>query len=419
MKKTLIKALCVAFCVLICLSCFVSCKARPIYELGPYEITESDYKYLAGMYNRQVLESQGLYGYSYDTTDPTSGLTIGQALDQNHTSSFTANVLSLLYSQLMFDKYNLELDDEINSTIEANIKTIVKYYGNGSEQEFDLLAKQYGFTTESLRKVYIMRMKQAYLMDHLYGKEGEKIDIETLDKFYKDDYMFFQTIVINATYRLVEKEVDGNKTTVIEPLSVEERQKRLNIIDDLSNLLVEPKEGYTYKVIDPTLSYEELYQLYSDDTAYPQGCYSKFPTALTSQNAITAAALLREGDIGKIVARRPVPQDTSIKVGEETIKPDSKGYLSYGYVFVKRMPLGDQPYRNDAYKTFFSSFVADVRNELFGEAVQNYILNECNFDLEEGNTIDEIPLSSVIANNLDYNFFYGDLGKEDGESTSK
>lgn len=418
MKKALIRTLCVAFCVLFCLTFLASCKAKPIYELGPYSLSEEDYKYLAGMYNRQILESNGLFGYSYDALDETTGLTIGQALDTNYSSAFAANVLSLLYSQMLFDKYNLELGDEMTSTIESNIKTIVSYYGNGSEQEFDILAKKFGYTTDSLRKVYTMRMKQTLLIEHLYGKDGEKIDSETYEKIYKDDYMFFQTIVINATYRLVEKEVDGKKTTVPVALSKEERKQRLDIIDDLSNLLVNPKDGYVYKVIDPTLSYEELYKLYSDDTAYPQGCYSKYPTVITAQNAITAAALLREGDTGKIVAKRPFPQDAVFDYGDEQITVEKGKTLNYGYAFVKRMPLGDAPYRQETYKTFFTSFVADVKNELFAEVVQNYMLYECNFELEEAKNIDEYPLSSVLANNLDYNFFYGDLGKKQ-ESTSK
>ena len=50
--------------------------------------------------------------------------------------------------------------------------------------------------------------------------------------------------------------------------------------------------------------------------------------------------------------------------------------------------------------------------------MKNYMLYECNFEREEAKNIDEYPLSSVLANNLDYNFFYGDLGKKQ-ESTSK
>ncbi len=418
MKKTLIRALCVMLCFLICLTFLVSCKSKPIYELGPYDITENDYRYLAGTYNRQILDSAGLFGYSYDNVlNQSTGATIGDTLDQNYTSSFTASVLSLLYSQMMFDKYKLKLDDETLDLIESNIKTIATYYGNGSEQEFDLLAKKYGFDSKALRKVYTMKMKQTMLVNHLYGENGENISTESLDEFYKNNYMFFQTIVINTTYRLVEKEVNGEKVTTTEALSKEERQKRLDIASDLTNLFINENPDYVYKVIDPTLSYEELYKLYSDDTAYPQGCYSKYPTSLSGKNAITAASLLIEGDVGKIVARRPVSQDTIFEIGNEQIKPDTDNYLEYGYVFVKRMSLEDQAYRKDVYKSFFTSFISDAKSELFGKAVQDYILNECNFELEESEAIDEIPLSSVYPNDLDYNFFYGSLGKQ--ESSSK
>ncbi|MBQ7412113.1 MAG: hypothetical protein IJW10_04325 [Clostridia bacterium] len=401
MKRTLIRTLSALLCVFILLSCLVSCKAKPIYELGPYSISEMDYKYLIGMHNRQVLESMGLFGYSYDAIDESTGVSIGDSLDQGYTASFTASVISLLYSQLMFDKYNLSIDDETSKLIDDNITAIIASCGAGSEQEFDFLAKKYGFNTDTLRKIYTMQMKQSLLIEHLYGKNGEKIDQAILDSIYRENYMYFQTIVINNLYRVVEKEVDGKKVTTVEELSADEKKRRNDIIDDLNNLLVSPKDGYTYKVIDPTMSYEELYALYSDDTAYPQGCYSKFPTVLTAQNAITAAALIREGDTTKIVAKRPFTQDTIIN-GEKVSAGD---YVNYGYVFVKRMPLGEAPYTKDEYKTFFSSFFNDAKNELFGKAIQDYILNDANFELVESDEIKDYPLSSVPANNLDYNYF--------------
>lgn len=418
MKKILIRVLCIIFCVLLCPICFSSCKSKDMITLGPYSITEAQYKYLASTFNRQILDSMGLFGYSYDAVDESTGLSIGQALDKNYTDIFQANILSLLYSQLLFDIYELEISQETLDLVDKNIATIVRYYAGGSSQDFDVYASAYGYSTSTIREVYIMQLKQEAVMNHLYGENGDKIDVETLDKIYKEDYMMFQTIVINNVYRIVEKEVDGKVTSSLVPLTDEEKQKRNDIIADLTNLFISPVEGYEYKIIDPSLSYEELYQLYSDDTAYPQGCYSKFPTVLTSQNAITAAALLKENDIGKIVAKRLFTQSGTIEIGSEKININAGDYFEYGYVFVKRMPLGEKPYLSDTYKSFFEDLAPDAKNKLFMEFLQNYEANESNYELETGELLEETPLSSVKANNLDYNFFYGDLGKAE-ESTTK
>ena len=411
MKRKFTRILCLVLCLALLPIFLFSCKAGPIYSLGPYEITESQYKYLAGMFNRQVLESVGLFGYSYDAVDESSGMSIGEALDKNYSTDFTASVISLLYSQLLFDKYELTLDEATIKLIDSNVATIVQYYGGGSSQKFDLVSEKYGYTSADLKAVYTMQMKQRAVADYLFGVNGEKIDNEELSKYYNANYMFFQTIVINNVYRVVTKEVDGVTKTEMIPLDENEVKVRNDIISDLNNLFISPVEGYVYKVIDPTKSYEELYALYSDDTAYPQGCYSKFPTVLTAQNAITAAYLLRENDVGKIVAKRPFTQDGTFTIDGEAVTVKAGDYLPYGYAFVKRMPLGEGAYDNEQYSDFFTTFRTDAKSKLFGIRMQEYILSEANFELEESDRISEIPLSSVMANNLDYNFFYGDLGK--------
>ena len=70
-----------------------------------------------------------------------------------------------------------------------------------------------------------MQMKQSLLIEHLYGKNGEKIDQAILDSIYRENYMYFQTIVINNLYRVVEKEVDGKKVTTVEELSADEKNE--------------------------------------------------------------------------------------------------------------------------------------------------------------------------------------------------
>ncbi len=404
------------------LICFSSCGNDAVYSLGPYEIKEDQFKYLASMFNRQTLEGAGLYGSPWNATVPSTGLTLAQTLDLRYTDSFLTSVMTLLYSQLLFDVLELEMPKEMVDTINKNVDTVVTYYGPYSEQKFDQNAKKlYGFTADTLREVYTMQMKQTLVVEHLFGANGEKIEDSELKAFYEKEYMKFNTIVINNAYKIVKETNDkGEVVEVLEALTESEVKERNDIIDDLTNLFIEPEDGYVYKVIDPTMSYEQLYARYSDDTAYPKGCYSRFPSVTSGQNALSAAALLSENDVARVIAKRSFAQGGKVTIGDKTITINAGDYFEYGYVFVKRLPLDEDAYKNEAYKNFFSDFKSSVTSKLFGEYLANYEKNESGYTVEDSGIAQDIPLSSVNPNDMDYNLIYGELSKsEEGSSSSK
>lgn len=406
MKKIIVRALCTLLCVLLMPICFSSCGEKAVFSLGPYKINEDHYKYLASIHNRQQFAS---YNISIETpweaTFP-SGLTVAQAIDAT-TSDFLNDVYMLLYSQLLFDAYELEIPQSMLDTIENNVKIVVNYYGGYSEQKFDSIARGYGFTADTIREVYKMQAKQSLVVEHLYGASGEKIPDEKLNEIYEKNYLRFQTIVINNVYKIVtETNEKGEKVSKMEPLTEREIAERNNIIDDLSNLFISPQEGYTYKVIDPTKSYEELYAIYSDDKAYPQGCYSPFPSSVSSQNAITAAALLKENDVARVKAKRFFSQGGSFDIGGETITIQQGDYFEYGYVFVKRLPMTEKAYNDERYVDFFSTFKSSAVSVLYAEHVSNFQENETNQQIKDYGIREDIPLSSVAPNDLDYNYLF-------------
>lgn len=403
-------------CILLSsLLCFSSCGNDAVLSLGPYEIKEDHYKYLASMYNRQLFVSVGIDGSSWDATVPSTGMTLADTVDLRYTDAFLTSVITLLYSQLLFDVYDLEMPKTMKDTIEANVQTVINYYGPYSEQKFDKKAKDtYGFTSDTLRDVYTMQMKQTLVVEHLFGENGEKIEDEKLNALYEKNYMCFNTIVINNKYKIVKEINDeGKEVEVFEDLTDAEVKERNDIIDDLTNLFIEPQEGYVYKVIDPTMSYEQLYARFSSDTAHPYGCYSRFPSSAAGQNAITAAALLKENDVARVKAKHSFTQGGTIEIGGEKVNINAGDYFEYGYVFVKRLPLGEAAYKNETYSYFFTDFMNEAMSQLFAEHLANYEKNEASYTLEDHGIVEDIPLSSVDPNNMDYNLIYGELSKED------
>ena len=82
-------------CVLFCpLALFTSCGNDTVFSLGPYEIKEDHYRYLASIYNRQILASNGMESASYDTPLSESGMTVGSMIDLMYTDKFLTNVFT-------------------------------------------------------------------------------------------------------------------------------------------------------------------------------------------------------------------------------------------------------------------------------------------------------------------------------------
>ena len=397
--------------------CFSSCSNKTVFSLGKHEIDEDHYRYLASMHNRKQYAA---YQISIQTSLQAkfeNGLTVAQALDATQ-NSFLNDIYMLLFSQVLFDVYELDMPKELEDTIEANVTTITNYYGGYSEQKFNQKSRLYGFTAKTMREVYTMQSKQRLVIEHLFGANGEKIEDESLDEIFENNYMCFQTIVINNFYKLVkETNEKGEIVSVMELLTEDEVKERNDIIDDLTNLFIESKDGYEYKVIDPSKSYEELYALYSDDKAYPQGCYSQFPNNAGAQNAISAAALLKENDVAKVKANRFFSQGGTFDVGDEKVTINAGDYFTYGSVFVKRLPLEEGAYDKEQFKDFFGTFRASATSILYARHIANFQNNESGYQIKDHGRYEEIPLSSVYPNDLDYNFLYGSLGKSDEESS--
>ena len=413
-----------SFILLICMLvsvtvCFSSCSNKTVFSLGKYEIKEDHYRYLASIHNRKQFDS---YQISVNTSLEAkfeSGLTVAQALDTTQ-QGFLNDIYMLMFSQLLFDIYDLKLTKEIEDTIESNVTVITNYYGGYSEQKFNQKSRLYGFTAKTLREVFTMQSKQRLVIEHLFGANGEKIGKEDLDDIFEKNYMCFQTIIINNVYKLVKETNDkGEEVTVMEPLNEDEIKERNDIIDDLTNLFIESKEGYEYKVIDPTMTYDEIYAYYSDDKAYPQGCYTQFPKNAGAQNAISAAALLRENDVAKVKANRFFSQGGTFEIGGKKVTVNAGDYFTYGNVFVKRLPMEEGAYDKEEFKDFFSTFKASATSILYGEHIANFQANESGYQIKDHGRYEGMPLSSVYPNDLDYNFLYGDLGKEKTESSSK
>ena len=388
---------------------FSSCGSQNAYELGPYSITEKEYCYLLGMFKKQLLVSLG-YTEEQIGYEVSEGVTLGEYLERTYKAEFEQSVFTLLFSQALFDEYGLSLTEEQENNLNASASGIIYYYGNLSESRFNEISAPYGFDADTLRSIYFKQAKESAVIRHLYGDNYSNLSDALKESFYKESYLHFQVLIVNTLYK---KYVDSEGNTTYLNLSESEREYALLLEKELKELLVNENKDYNYIILKDKLhlSYEELWELYSDDTVYPQGYYMRIPSAsqMQSSSTLSAAFLLKEGDCGSVTAKRYFTGSGSIKTedGKEEIKEGD--FFEYGTAIVKKLSLDDGAYAREENKDFFpeSTFLQNATQASYFKHLQEYESTTFytlmyNKDLQGKHT-----LESVLANEIDYEYLYG------------
>ena len=412
MKKRLLSILLATLLILSLLPLLSSCGSSDnIYELGAYSIKKDEYEYLMGMQKKRTLEALGAKeGQLYD--EVMEGVTLADYMDVLYREEFDQSVLILLFSQVMFDELGLTLSQEKIDTANAMVQTLIDNLGGGMERVFDKWLSKcgYTFTADTLRRVYQMQAKENMVLNHLYGENRDNLNDEEIEEYYQNTYMHFQVLIINTLYK---KHTDSSGKVTYVNLSEDERKYYKQLESEFTALLVEEDKDFNYIILkdDKNLSFEELYEKYSDDQFFPQGYYMKKPTSYQFANSDTLATalILNVGECGVIDAKRYFEGDGTIKTedGEEEIKAGD--YFTYGSAFVKKLSLDEGAYDREENKDFFpiDSFLTSVSSYAYYKLLSQYEKDN-NTTVYVSGDKDGYTYHSILANELDYYFFYGE-----------
>ena len=407
MKKLISRTLCLILMLILALPLLTACGNKEVIKLGKYSLTQKEYVYLAGMYKKQSLVAISPNEMLTDddlSLEISSGVTLGQYLNYKYGAAFEQSILSLLYSQLLFDEYGLTLTEEEKANINATAESIAYYYGD------DALSA-YGFDKKTLKSVYEKQYKENKVRQYILGENNEKITSEQKENYYLDNYLRYKTIIINTVYT-IHTDSEGNKSFVY--LTEDEKERQELLIKELKELLINKNKDYSYILLkdDLNLSYDELWEKYSDDKFYPGGCYeTSNPTKEELQNnsVLSAAYQSKVGEIKTVTAKRYFGSSGEItgESGTTTIKPGD--YFEYGTVFVKRLALDPSPYVKEENRDFFpqSSFEAAVASTVYFNVLTEYEATSAH-KIEFTKKATEITFDTVKANELDYYYFYGE-----------
>lgn len=411
MKKRLLSVLLASFLMLSMIPMLASCNSNDnIYELGAYSIKKDEYEYLMGMQKKLTLVNLGAKeSQLYD--EVLEGVSLGNYMDALYREEFDQSVLTLLFSQIMFDELGLTLSQDKIDYANSLVQSLIDNIGGGIEKIFNkwLSNSGYSFSADTLRRVYLMQYKEAMVLNHLYGENRDKIDEIDIEDCYQNTYMHFQVIIINTLYK---KHTDSTGKTTYINLTDDERKYYKQLESELTALLVDEDDSFNYIILkdDKNLSFDELYKKYSDDQFFPQGYYMKKPTSqqFASSDTLATALMLAEGECGVIDAKRYFEGDGSIKTenGEEEIKDGD--YFTYGSAFVKKLPLDEKAYDREENKEFFpkESFLKSAAQYTYYKLLSKYEVDN-NSTVYASSDKNGYTYFTIKANELDYYLFYG------------
>lgn len=197
MKKT-VRIISLFLCFIMLVSSFASCDAKPMIEYEDKTLSVNVYEFLL----TRMKGTLGYYGYDvesenfWNTVIDMNGTTYNDYFCQ----TIKEQAINYVVAEKLFDEEGLTLSDEEIARVDKILDGYVEKAG--SKTSLNATLKEYGVNYDILREVYILEAKMESLKDHLYGKNGEKIEKGDKENFLSENYVAFRQIFL-ATYEYV------------------------------------------------------------------------------------------------------------------------------------------------------------------------------------------------------------------------
>ena len=212
--------------------------AKAVVSYKGTRLTEGECKYLASSYKYRFLSELVGKG-AYDDPDFWNSkydqdATYGDLLKEK-TEAYIRNVTVAAY---IFDSYcKLEKSDKTN--IARAVREVLDYKADGSEDKFDSLSEQYGFTFKDFESVTELLYKAQFVMARIYGVDGSNMQSYTAEcNEYFDTYSHVKLLFIRTEDKFSldadgNRERDENNEDIKIPLTPSEVIEREALIGDI------------------------------------------------------------------------------------------------------------------------------------------------------------------------------------------
>lgn len=199
--KNSIKIIGLCLCLVCLVSVFAACGTKTVMGYEDKTLSANAYEFLMS----RMKGTLAYYGYEVDK-DSFWNTVIdmnGTTYDDYFCRVMKEQAMNYIIADRMFDEQGLSLSESDKAQIDKVMKTHVDRAGSKSALNAEL--GEFGVNYDILREIYVLEAKIQILREHLYGKDGEKIDSAEKEKYFNENYVAFRQIFL-ATYDYVTDE---------------------------------------------------------------------------------------------------------------------------------------------------------------------------------------------------------------------
>ncbi len=197
MKKN-VKIIGFILCILCLSSALSACGTKTMMSYDEKTLSVNVYEFLLS----RMKGTLAYYGYEVDKDSFWNTVTDmdGTTYNDYFCETIKTQAKNYIVADKLFDEQGLSLTESDEEKIDKLMAAYVKKAGSKSALNEEL--KEFGVNYDILREIYVLEAKIELLKDHLYGKNGEKIDESEKEKYFNENYIAFKQIFL-ATYDYV------------------------------------------------------------------------------------------------------------------------------------------------------------------------------------------------------------------------
>ncbi len=196
--KRKIKILILVICALLCISVLASCSESTLMSYEDKTLSLNVYEFLLS----RMKGTLAYYGYNVNSSAFWNMVNDmdGTTYDDYFCQTIKEQAMNYIVADKIFDENGLVLSDSDQVQIDSLMDAYVKKAGSKSALNAEL--KEFGVNYDMLREIYVLEAKIELLKEHLYGKNGDKIDDTVKEEYFNENYVAFKQIFL-ATYEYV------------------------------------------------------------------------------------------------------------------------------------------------------------------------------------------------------------------------
>lgn len=333
-------------------------RGTPVMTLQDASVTDHMFEYWVDSYKAALLSR---YADAKDTDEFWDKPLGDGATAESYFYDLTYDYIRTnLVSMYLFDEFGLEIEDEDREKASDIIDELEESYANGNRNDFNRALAKYGVNADLLEEIYIEEQKSVYVYNHVFENNILVVGDAEKEEYLNDNYVRIRQIYINNKYDFDKSYYDDAGNFVMIDLDEAVKAEKDAKVEEVKALL------------DSGADFDEVYEKYSEETAYPNGYYLSVTTQNLPSELITNAFSLAVG---------------------ETAQFES----DYGTHFIKRLEMNEGAYADSANSDFFDDFTESVYESVFEDYIASY------YDKIE---VDEEAIKNYTIRNSPPNYYF-------------